>query len=248
MISFSSEDVFLVSGASSGFGAAGAVLLNRLGATVIASGRDAQRLRAVRERCDVPGRCACEPKDLAEDVESLSGWVASLKSKYGKLRGVLYSAGVCDVMPVRSQDYTGMKALFDVNVFAAYQVARGFLDKRNNVGKGASLVFVSSLAAVRASKGTSSYAASKGALVSLVLALAAEYAAAGIRVNAVSPAAIDTPMTRAVCPDFENELSGFPLGQGRPEDVAEAAAFLLSASAGWMTGQNLVLDGGYGLR
>lgn len=148
MISFSCDDIYLVTGASSGFGAAGAVLLNKLGATVIVSGRDEQRLHKIQESCEAPERCLCEPKDLTDGIDALPAWVASLKEKHGKLRGLLYSAGVCDVVPVRSQDYTGMKSLFDVNLFAAYQVARGFLDKRNNTGKGASLVFIASLAAV----------------------------------------------------------------------------------------------------
>ena len=245
MITFTPEDIFLVTGASSGLGAAGALLLNRLGATVIAAGRDAERLEALRARCAVPGNWHSERRDLAQTPDTLCDWVKSLKERHGKLRGLLHCAGVCEVVPVRMQESDGLRALFEINVFAAYQVARGFLDRRNNTGPGASIVFIASSGALRDNAGISSYSASKGAIISLTHSMACEFLPQKIRVNCLSPGLVPTPMTMG--PDIEERTAAYPLGPATPEDVAHAAAFLLSDAARWITGQNIILDGGRGL-
>lgn len=247
MISFSPEHVFLVTGASSGFGKASTVLLNRLGATVIATGRDTERLEEARMACPHPERCHCIARDLASDAKSLSGWVKELRERFGKLRGLLYCAGICEVVPVRLQEPESMRNLFEVNVFSAYQLARGFLDRRNNTGPGAGIVLIASTGALHDNAGTTSYSASKGAVLSLMRSLACEFVPQGIRINAVSPALVPTPMTEAFYADLEERAASYPLGAGTPDDIAQASAFLLSDAARWITGQNMIVDGGIGL-
>jgi NAD(P)-dependent dehydrogenase (short-subunit alcohol dehydrogenase family) len=247
MISFFSQNI-LVTGASSGLGASSARLLNSLGACVIAVGRNAERLRDTRESCPYPESFHEEVRDLAENVAELGSWLKGVRERRGLLHGLLHCAGVHDrIAPIRSQGDPELKRLFEINFFAAYHLARAFLDRRNNSGKGSSLVFVASTSALRQSAGISGYASSKGAIISLAKSLAGEFASRGIRVNAVSPGFIETPMTRALHDDTSALAAECPLGPGDPDDAARSAAFLLSPAARWITGQNLIVDGGRGL-
>ncbi len=247
MIRFTPEDVLLVTGASSGFGAASALLLNSLGATVIAAARDQERLKAVAAQSANPQNFHCHTKDLAQDADSLGDWVKELKNAHGKLRGLLHCAGICGITPVRLQESQGLRQMLDVNLVAGYQLGRAFLDRRNNIGAGASMVFIASTGAFSGNAGISAYAASKGAVFSMSRAMACEFAPQGIRVNCISPAFILTPMTETLHEHYP-DWADYPLGPGSPQDVAQAAAWLLSGASRWVTGQNIVLDGGNSLK
>lgn len=248
MISFAESDVIIVTGASSGLGASSALLLNALGASVVAVGRDAKKLADTKELSTHTGNFHIEQKDLVEDLDSLPLWLKELRIKYGKFRGLLCSAGVGgEIIPVSRQDQKSMWSLFQVNVFSTYQLARAFLDRRNNTGAGASMVFIASTGAFRENAGISAYASSKGALLALARSLACEYAPQGIRTNCISPGLIETPATCAIHSDVTALAAAYPLGAGKPTDVANTAAFLLSPMARWITGQNIEVDGGRGL-
>ncbi|MDR3038660.1 MAG: SDR family oxidoreductase, partial [Candidatus Adiutrix sp.] len=188
MISFQAKDIFLVTGASSGIGAGVALTFNELGATVIAGGRDPAKLAVVESKVARPEFFHPEPKDLTEDLEGLSAWVAALKNKYGKLRGLIHCAGLTLTRPLQTTDYQTAKKLFDINYFAALALARGFCDRRANAGAGSSLTFIASYAAHRPPRGLAAYAGSKAALVATAQAIARETAPRELRVNCISPA------------------------------------------------------------
>lgn len=164
MISFASEQKFIVTGASSGIGEGIALLLNQLGATVIAMGRNVERLAALKAKAANPDSIFIETKDLAEDIAGLPDYVTELRKKYGKFSGMVYSAGVGVMAPFQMFDYVQAKKLFDINYHAPVMFTKGFLDRRNNIGKGASLVFLSSIDALVSTKGQSLYAGTKAAL------------------------------------------------------------------------------------
>ena len=117
------------------------------------------------------------------------------------------------------------------------------------------IVGISSVAALYGASGKSAYSASKGALISLIKSLAAEYSGKKIRFNCVCPGYVDTPMLDAVKKLYKNEkdfsesiVKKHPLGLGNPEDVANAVVYLLSDAAKWVTGSVMTVDGGYGVR
>lgn len=248
---FSASDVILVTGASSGIGACIAQLLCAQGATVIASGRDESKLALVREGASAPERVMLEPKDLTEDLESLSFWVAALVKKYGKLKGMVCSAGMAAPMPLQLMKMPLAEQVFALNYFAPMMLAKGFCDRRNNMGKGAAIVFLASMAATNPLRAQVAYTGSKAALVASAKGISLEYAGAGVRVNCISPAEVATPLFYKFSEELgddapeESIAPRYPLGIGRPEDVAPLAAFLLSDDARWITGQNYILDGGY---
>lgn len=248
MISFSSEQIFIVTGASSGIGEGIALLLNQLGATVIAMGRNIERLEALKAKAVNPNHILIEIKDLAENIEGLPEYVTELRKKYGKFSGMAYSAGVSALMPIQMFDYEYVRHIFEVNYYAPIMMTKGLLDRRNNIGKGSSFVFLSSIDALLSTKGQSLYAGSKAALSATIKGMSHEVATQGIRLNCLLPSMIKTPMTSASLIDQldikDNNNEAYPFGWGTVEDVASFAAFLLSNRAKYISGQNYVVDSG----
>jgi NAD(P)-dependent dehydrogenase (short-subunit alcohol dehydrogenase family) len=249
MISFAQEDRVLVTGASSGIGEAIALTLNSLGATVIANSRSRERLLSTREKAEDRDRFIIEACDLSEGNESLVSWVREIAVRRGRLRGMVHSAGMMEMSPLKATDFGTARREFDLNYFAGLALAKGFQHKSTNVGVGASLVFVSSISSLSGQMGIMNYSATKGAINAMVRSMAVELSAKGIRVNAVVPGQVATDMTRSLVTQqsdaYLHELENmYPLGPGRPQDVADLTSFLVSDRARWLTGQCVVVDGG----
>lgn len=241
---FYQEDIFVVTGASSGIGQGIAIKLNELGASVIAIGRDTNGLSATKLFCQNRDIVFLEEKDLTDDIEGLPLYVKELGEKYGKLRGLVCCAGVDCPKPLKAIELLSARMIFDINYYVPLFLAKGFLDKRNNIGEGASLVFIASSASVYPERGQAIYAGSKAALVASAKSMSKEVSMRKIRINCVSPAYVDTPMYRKNLENIGADLSNYALGVGHPSDVANMVSFLMSNQARWITGQNYILDGG----
>lgn len=249
MISFTSEQRFIVTGASSGIGEGVALLLNELGATVVGIGRNWERLEAMKAKAKHPENVFLEQKDLTEDIEGLPAYVKALKDKYGKFSGMAYCAGVSALLPEKMMTYEYAKNIFDINYFAPLLMTKGIIDKRNNIGKGSSVVCLSSIDAKLNSKGQCVYGGSKSALSASMKAISKEVSAFGIRINCLMPSMITTPMTTSVSgietiDEAKENKDTYPFGWGEPNDVANMVAFLLSDKAKFISGQNYVIDSG----
>lgn len=245
MISFNKEQIFIVTGASSGLGEGTALLLNELGATVIGIARNEERLNKMKAKCKYPENMHLEIKDLTEDIEGLPNYVKELKNKYGKFTGLAYCAGIVEIKPLQLLEYNEMKLLFDINYFAPIFMAKGFADKRNNIGNGASAVFISSLSSISCSRSMATYSGAKAALISSIKSIAKECAPYRIRFNCVSPSDIKTPMVLKEAAEFmQDKEKIYPMGYGEVEDVANMVVFLLSDKTKWIASQNYIIDCG----
>ncbi|MBR1754521.1 SDR family oxidoreductase [bacterium] len=246
MISFNKEQIYIVTGASSGIGEGTALLLNELGATVVGIARNEERLKAMRAKSKYPENMHLEIKDLTDDIEGLPKYVKELKNKYGKFSGMAYCAGISDVKPLQLLEYTEVDYMFKVNCFAPVFFCKGLLDRRNNIGKGTSVVAISSIVSKLNDKGMLAYSSTKAALTAAYRCMAAEVAQSGIRINTVSPSDIKTPMT--MCFEAQSLREGreekYPLGFGEIDDVANFAVFLLSDKTKWITRQDYIIDCG----
>jgi NAD(P)-dependent dehydrogenase (short-subunit alcohol dehydrogenase family) len=248
MIQFSPDDIFVVTGASSGLGKAIALKIIALGGSVIAVSRNSDKLVQTQTEALHPEQLWIEPFDLATRLEETPDFIKQCAKKYGKLTGLVHSAGIGGVTPLKAIDLSEAKSMFDINYFSALMLAKGFCDKRVCTAN-ASIVILSSIASLQGNSGLGNYSATKGAINSLVQSLAVETARQNIRINAISPGFIVTEIVHHA-PDVYNDAffakikEEYPLGEGHPEDVASACAFLLSDSARWITGQNIIIDGG----
>lgn len=246
MPSFMSDQRFIVTGASSGIGESVALLLNELGATVVGIGRNGERLATMREKSAHPENVFCEQKDLTEDISGLPLYVKQLREKYGRFCGMAYCAGIGMLMPAKAFDLDMAQRTFAINYFAPVFMAKGLMDKRNTIGRGTSMVFLSSIDAVLSVKSQSLYSGAKAALCATVKAIAKEVAPFGVRMNCLLPSMIKTPMTRGVS-DYGLAEAGderYPFGWGEPLDVANFVVFLLSEKAKYLSGQNYIVDSG----
>lgn len=194
----------------------------------------------LKQKAHHPEHIYVEPKDLTEDIEGLPTYVKRLREKYGKLQGLACCAGAVEILPLRAMDRKTIQRIFDINYFAPIFMTKGFVDKRNNNGKGSSVVCIASIAAVRCPSGMVSYVGSKGALISSMKSIAREVASQGMRINCVSPSLIDTEMPG----DIERLYAEgrYPFGIGRVEDVANMIVYLSAVQSQWITGQNYIID------
>lgn len=245
---FAQNQTILVTGASSGIGRAIALECVAQGATVLACGRDEAKLEQARQASCAPERWVSLRKDLLEDMAGLPLWVRQIARDHGKLWGLAHAAGEGLMDSMQSYDLAQARRHFDLNFHVPLLLAQGFCDRRAFI-KGGALLFLASVSAVFPEKGHLVYGAAKAALAAAAKSISQEVVSRGLRVHCLSPGIIDTPMEAAaeafMGPDYrQNQLRDYPLGFGRPEDVAGMAAFLLSERAAWLTGQNYVLAGG----
>lgn len=239
------ENYTLITGASSGFGRS---IAQKLSPTrrLILVGRKAETLEAVRSKCEFPERHLTWVRDLSWLDGIGEELIALLALKNALVDHFVHSAGLLTVQYARAIEMLSVTRLFNVNVFSALEIICPLVQKKVNQGALRSITFISSMATRLGASGYSAYAASKGAVNGISLSLAVELAPA-VRVNAVLPGIVGTEMNTAhfADPEFvQSVLATHPLGLGRAEDVAETVEFLASDRARWITGQEIVVDGG----
>ena len=231
----------LITGASSGIGRATAVVCSQYGGRVVVTGRNEVRLAETLAMLAGEGHetIVC---DLTSDED-----IKTLVCKLSKLDGIVHCAGTQQTWITKMLDKATLQRLMDTNFFSA-AVLNAALMKAKLLVKGASVVFVSSAAASRVAEvGNAAYSASKGALTAYSRVLAAELAPRNIRVNTISPGMVRTALMDKFDVTEEEFLENekqYPLGYGKPEDVAYAIVFLLSDASRWITGTDLLMDGG----
>jgi len=236
----------LVTGASAGIGQGTAILLSKLGARVICVGRREAGLAETQSMMEGEGHRFVQ-FDLTQ-IDEIPKWMKELAADGGLLSGLVHCAGITFARPLRIMTPKDFSAIVTIHLEAAVFLVKGFRQKGVCDG-GGSVVFLSSVAAIRGVPSIAAYAASKGGLISLARTLALELMGEKIRVNCVLPALVQTAMTdhyeSMLTPeDFQKVKDGYPMGFGTPEDVANAIAFFLSGASRWITGASLVLDGG----
>ncbi len=242
----------VITGASSGIGRECAITCSKLGAAVILLGRDQSRLGETAEILPDGARHSSYSQDLT-DFDQVESLVARIVQENGRIDGVINSAGISATLPLKVSTPERLTKILDTNVTASVNFTQIVTSKKYFAEEGGSVIFLSSVMSVVGEVAKTMYSISKGGLLAGARSMALELAPRKIRVNAVSPGVVESPMSKnAVYSQSEEALQRVtalhPLGLGRTEDVANACAFLLSDAARWITGTNLIIDGGYTAR
>ena len=231
----------LVTGASSGIGRGIAIACSKMGATVIINGRNEQRL--AETMTEMQGE---ENLSLAADLSD-SNSLTGMVSRLPKLDGIVHCAGIGQRVLCKQLQEADLDTMMDVNFKAPVMLQTEIL-KQKKINKGASIVFIASIASDSPSIGNAVYSASKGAIISYANCLALELAPRLIRVTCILPAMIWTDLILKggiTEEELKEDEKKYPLKRyGKPEDIANLSIYLLSNAAAWMTGSSIKITGG----
>jgi len=242
------EKRILVTGASSGIGRAVSQQAANKGASLILFGRNIERLEETYHSLQGDGHeyHSIDVVDYPQFEQTIRLSVANA----GSISGFVHCAGIENTTPLRASTPQFFKEIFEINVFAGFEIAR-IISQKNMVHRsGASFVFISSVMGRLGEPGKIAYCSSKSALLSGSKAMALELAGKRIRCNCVLPGIVETEMVKklfdTIPPESQQKIiDKHPLGLGKPDDVAALVCFLLSDQANWITGSEYIIDGGY---
>lgn len=240
------EKTILVTGASSGIGQAIAIECSKMGARVIITGRNPERLNETF--MNLTGENHRQIITDLNNYEQVTQLITSIPS----INGIVHCAGLTKTLPFQFINSEALTEVMNIN-FTIPTLMSAKLVKKNKLVKGSSVVFISSISGVFCSGLSASiYSASKGAVNGIVKGMALDLAPKGIRVNCINPGMIDTNIFDAgiiTSEQLKQDKKRYPLKRyGKPVEVAHAVIYLLSDASGWVTGSNLLIDGGYTLQ
>ena len=237
-----------VTGASSGIGRGTAIECAKMGAQIVLSGRNEQRLQETLASLEGEGHVVLSGDINEEDVRQ------EIVNKMPVINGIVHCAGISQIKMAKFMDSISLASIFQTNVFSPLML-NTLLLKKKKIQKNSSIIFISSISGVyRSQVGEGGYGATKAALAGYVKSLALELSAQGIRVNSIHPGVVETPLLEVSNGTFGEEELGnlrqkYPLKRfGKPEDIARCAVYLLSDASSWMTGSNILIDGGFTLK
>lgn len=236
-----SGKIILVTGASSGIGYETCLSISRQGGTFIAVARRVELLEKLIEECGNKNSFILADLSQTEDIQKTVELMPNID-------GIVHSAGIVTLAPVKFYSKELMNSIRETN-FDSITLLINLITKKKKINKGSSIVLVASIAGLFGMKGNGIYAASKGALIAISKVWASEFSGNRIRVNCVSPGMVKTEITNKSIEDLSLEViqqdeKKYPLGYGEVIQVANPIIFLLSEASSWITGQNLILDGG----
>ncbi len=240
----------IVTGASSGIGAATARALGAAGACVVLAGRDEGRLQEQRGLVEqAGGRAVTAIADL-EDVDAAAGLVDTALEVFGSLHGIVHTASLFDPRPLADTSVESFELQWRTNVLAPWAITRRAAPL---LQPGSSIVFIGSTTGTVGFPGCAAYTATKGAVQSMTRALAVELAPKGIRVNVVVPGYVRTPMLQPHLDANEGYedwiVANTPVARiGGPEELAPSIVFMLSGLSAYLDGATLIADGGWTAR
>jgi NAD(P)-dependent dehydrogenase (short-subunit alcohol dehydrogenase family) len=238
----------LITGASSGIGQQCAIDCSKMGAKVALVARNQERLQLTLNMMEGEGHFVAS-FDLTQ-FEQIPSLIADVVSKMGPIHGVLHCAGISTTEPLKITKADTLNRFFSSNVTGAVMLSKEILKKNNYSKDGCSVVFISSVMGLVGESCKSTYSMTKAALLGAARSLAAEYAKKRVRFNCVSPGVVETAINRnqpyMADPDIRQVFEAkHLLGFGQTTDISNACIYLLSDASRWVTGHNLVVDGGY---
>ena len=240
------DKVLAITGGASGIGLAIAEAALAEGWRVAVADRDEAALERARGRLD-PTRSVIAALD-ATDEPAIEGWIAGLSAS-GRLTGAVAAAGIAADVPALDTPVDLFRRILEVNVTGSFLLARSAGRAMRDAGGGGAVLLISSVSGLRGAKGRAAYGASKAAVVNLAQVMALELAPRGIRVNALCPGPVETPLiARLHGPETRAQwLRHLPMRRyAEPEEITPTALFLLDGGkSGYLTGQAIAVDGGY---
>lgn len=242
------QETIFVTGGASGIGLAIVEAVLEKGWRAIVADRDEEGLARCRSALDrFETQAFYIPLDIVDEA-AVAHAIAHCEAGFGPITGLVNSAGIARDLPSLETSAELFRKILDVNVVGSFVVSRE-IAKRMCERRSGAIVNIASVSGIRGNVGRVAYGASKGGVITMTQVMAVELAPSGVRVNAIAPGPVETPLVREVHTDEIRAewIARVPQGRyGRPSEIANAALFLLQhETSSFVTGQTLCVDGGF---